>query len=290
MVGLRAGAKCGLLDLNKVSNLHTITGLGAGTQPCIWADDAACAEAGAFKMGKSPDDAALADMAAAANHDMRFDDHIGFDDGIGGDEHRFRGDHGHTRLHCRRSEARLQGCFRGRKINAVIDPQDFGLVDHQMRNPVATVGCQGDNIGQIIFTLGVVIGHLVQQVKQQWGLYGHDPAVTQPDAPLGVGGLAMFDNAFNVTAGAPHEPAIPRRVSGFERRHRNRRAISHPTHKCRNAVCPDKRCIGKHHDGDAVIPPHSITRRGDGATGAKLFFLDRDAGIVQPLLDLAGVR
>ena len=290
MVGLRASAKFCLLDLNEISDLYTVACLGAGAQPCIRTDDTACPEMRALKMGKGADDAAFADMAAAANHDMGFDDHIRFDDGIGGDENRIRGDHCHTRLHRRCSETRLQCRFCGRQIRAVIDTEDFCLVDHNMRNMVAAGGCQRYDIGQVIFALGVIVGHLVQQIKQQRCPGGHDAAIAQPDALLCVSGLAMLDNAFNATVTSLHKAAIPRRIGGFERRHGNRRAIRHLAHDGSNAVSSDKRCVGEHDDGDTVILSDSVTCRGDSAACAKLVFLNRDGGIVQPFLDLARVR
>ena len=216
MVRFGTGAEAGVLGLDKIADFHAFLGVRARTQPCVGADHAAGAELCAFEVGKGADHASFTDMTAGANDDMGVDDDVALDDGISRQEHGFRCDHGDAAFHRGVTKAALQGGFGAGEVNPVIDPHDFILRNHDVTDLLSIGNGKPDNVCQIIFAFGIVIGDARQPVKQGRCADRHDATIAKGDPALLGGRVLMFHDAGDAAILVRHQPAIPCRICRLE--------------------------------------------------------------------------
>ena len=121
----------------------------------------------AFKMREGPDDGSFTDVASLADDHMRFNDDVGLYNGISRKKHRFRRDERYTAPHGSNAQPVLQFGFCLGKVGAVIYPKDFSLFDKAVSDLVTGVGCQSDDVGQVIFLFRIIVGNPPEEIEQQ---------------------------------------------------------------------------------------------------------------------------
>ena len=161
MVDLGARRDFGVFDLNEVAHMGVLGQLCTGAQAGVGADLRATRHMTAFKMRKRPD------QRAALNGDAGTKDHIGFDHAVAPHDGVKRQIH---RLWCHQRDAEVQQLrprtglkdrIRGGQIGAGIDAERLvlGTGYSRHRKPVRTG--QFHQIGQVIFTRGIVVADLI---------------------------------------------------------------------------------------------------------------------------------
>ena len=188
------------------------------------------------------------------------------------------------------TKALLQRRFGAGEIAPVIDPHYLFFGNHDMANLLAISHSKLDNVCQVIFAFGIVVSDARQPVKQGRCPNRHDAAITQGNPALLFACILVFHDTGNSIATIRYKSAIAFRVSRVEPGYSDGRTAGNAVCKGCQAGRRDKRCVGKHDDGDTVFAPNSIARCRYGVAGAVLFTLDRKWGPVEPGLDILAAR
>ena len=121
---------------------------------------------GALDVAVGVDTRALADLDAFAEEDVRLDDDVGSDLGVVREEDARGIDQRDARRHRGLARAPLKCSLRRGELGARIHAERVGfLAGHEMRRK-ARRAAQRDDVGEIVFLLGVVVAHHRQQLKQ----------------------------------------------------------------------------------------------------------------------------
>ena len=194
----------------------------------------------AFKMREGTDDGSFTDVASPADDHMRFNDDVGLYNGISRKKHRFRRHERHTAPHGSNAQPSLQFGFRLRKVGAVIYPKDFSLFDKAVSDLVTGIGCQSDDVGQVIFLFRIIVGDPPEEIEQQRHPSRHDTAVAKADRAFLVGGVAVLDNVGDAACIITHNAAVAGRICRLERGNGQRRAVFNDLRERGDAFGSDK--------------------------------------------------
>ena len=198
--------------------------------------------------------------------------HRNTDDGIG---------HGDAAVHRGRAQPGLNHRLGRRKLGARVDAGEFvGRGLHRGDTP-AIGARQGDDIGEVVFALGIVGAHLAQPARHVGGGGAQDAGVAQRLGALRCRGVDPFDDALDVAVARDHA-AIACGIGGTEGEQRQRRiAGGAALEQAAQRLGPDQRVVGIQHRHLAVAE----MRRGHqgGVRGAAAILL-HDADVRRGLL------
>ena len=198
----------------------------AGPKPRKRADNGAGGDLGLIDMAERLYLDIVGDRHTRAEKHVGADDDIATDLRIGRQPDCFGVGHGHAARHRPVPETRLHGGLRLGKLGAAVHAHDLdriGGLDHGAAQ--AAVACKGDDIGQVVFAVCVIVADRVEQRKQVFAVDRHDPRVAQPDFALGVIRVLEFDDGFEPAILRRHEAPVFGRVVRPETEHDNRRVI-----------------------------------------------------------------
>ena len=188
-------------------------------------------------MGKGMDD------GAALDGDARTEDHIRLDQNILGnlriesEEHGFRGNHRHTGHHHLVSAALLPDSLDHRQLGAVVAAGQFRFrcLDG---NRLASPGADDLNdIGQVIFTLGIGIADLAEQFQRLGAIDCHQAAVAIGDLLFVLGRILLLADRHK-RAVVDEQPAVTGGIGGLKADDDDIVAVGEPL------ACGQKRCRG----------------------------------------------
>ena len=289
MIDLRASPDLRILQLDEVANAHAIaqsrTGTDAGegadtstaTNGCIL-DDTVLQYPGIRPQGAISQHGVRPDMDAVTQCDLAFDDdiHIKGDiatcpDGAAQIEAR-RVPDGHAGTHQPVCFPLLVDAFQLRQLRAVVDarhvPQVLRL-SRPDRDPV--MGGHGNHVGQVVFTLGVLIGKPRGPGGKARTFRHHDAGIHFAYAPfLGVR-ILVLDNAHHVSLGIPNDAAVSGGIFQLHREQREGtrvgkvRQFAERSHGGKRDVTVE--------DHDVIHSRHGIHRLYHGVTRSQLLFL-----------------
>ena len=84
------------------------------------------------------------------------------------------------------------------ELNAVVDPHAFaGIFEQAGTHPVTGLLGQGDDVGQVIFPLGIIVADLMEKLKNQRCFKGIDAGVDLLQSLFAGIGIFFFNNTFN---------------------------------------------------------------------------------------------
>ena len=104
---------------------------------------------------------------------------------VGGQEDRGGIDHGHTRLHRSFAHPALQHGLGTGQFAARVDPGEFVLGRFDRRNRPAVGPGEGDNVGEVVFRLRIVVAHRLQPAPHLGGAAAQHAGVAQVDGAFG---------------------------------------------------------------------------------------------------------
>ena len=84
---------------------------------------------------------------------------------------------------------------------------------------------QCDDIGQVIFALGIVIADLGQELPEQRAIHRHDAGIAEADPPLRRRGVAMLDDRLQPALAVGDQPAVFPGIGGPHPQHHRRRTV-----------------------------------------------------------------
>ncbi len=280
MIDLGAGADMRLLDFDEIADFCFGVQHCAGAQAGIGADLAAGADGRAFKVRKGPDRGAIGDGHAGAEHNMRFNHDIAANDRVVREPHCVRGDQGRAIGHGLRTALALPHDFDAREFGTGIDARD--MVGRRFNDAADTaIGFrQHHDVGQIIFTRGIVVANAGKKRPQIGAAHGHQAAVAQAHGAFCLAGVLVFDHLFDAAIAVGNHAAISGGIIGAETKHDGGRRIG-----CRERIQHRLHRVCRH-KWDIAIKDQDIAieagQRGfgllHGMRGAKLRFLCDDGG------------
>ena len=139
----------------------------------------------------------------------------------------------------------------------------------------------GDDVGQAILGLGVVVADLVHELEQMRAVRHHDARIAQESGLLGQARVAGLDDGLEGAVRADDEPAVLAGVLGREAEHHDR-GIGRGAARLEQhleGLGPDQRGVAIEHQDIALIPvsgegAERRARRLDRVGGAALGGLD----------------
>ena len=165
---LDAFVEDGILDLDKVADMHVLGQFGAGAQAGKGADLRATADVAALKMAEALDFGAGFDGHAGAEDDIGADHGVAADMGVQREEHGFGGGQGDAVVQRLGAGAGLKGGLGRGQLRPGVDAQGFGFGAGDIADRQALGAGQFDDVGQIVFAGGVVVADLRDQPNRVW--------------------------------------------------------------------------------------------------------------------------
>ena len=194
MIDLCAFVDSGVFDLAEISDMDIFGQFCAGAQAGEGADGRATADVAALEMGKCADAHAALNRNIRAEDDIRFDNAVASDDGVMGKEYGIGGRKGHTIFEGFGTGAGLKCGFGVCQLCAAVDAHGFGFVTHDGScSQTARIG-DGDDVGEIIFTRGIVIADCVDQGKEGLCLGADHTGIAQGYCALFRACIFEFDD------------------------------------------------------------------------------------------------
>ena len=138
------------------------------------------------------------DVGAVLHHHARSEEHVGLDRHIAADHGVEAQPHGlgrHQRgplLHNSAPGAGLEDGLGGGQLLARIDAERLLGRTFDRPGNEAVGGRNGHRVGEIVLVLGVAIGDAAEQPSKVGHPKPHGARIAQADAPLRVGGIALF--------------------------------------------------------------------------------------------------
>ena len=171
------------------------------------ADGGVAQQATGTDPGSRLDHGAALQLCAGPYLRVRPEDHVRVDRG------RLRIHDRHTGSHPAVQQAAVQDPPRLRELGAVVHPEHLVGVLLQNGGYVVALGAQdGDNVGEIFLTFGVIGGDTFHRVGQQARLEGVDAGVDLLDDPLIGAGVGLLHDLHQRPVGVADDPAITCRV------------------------------------------------------------------------------
>ena len=236
VVRLDPGPEAGLLDLDKIADMHALFEHGAGAQPRERADDGARADHRALDVAERLDPGAVADRDPGAKDDIGLDDDIAAEPGVGAEEHGFGCDQCRPGQHRPPPQPVLHQRLGRGEIGAGVDPdQIFG---RQLdRVTVVTAGAGGrHDVGQVELGFRVVAVERLDELCDMTARERHDPAVDETDRELLRRRVGGFDNAFERAVPSQHKPAVGAGIARPQRRDHDRGIVRRRSASSRDRV------------------------------------------------------
>ncbi len=259
-LGARAEFRC--LHLDEVADMHLLAKIGAGAQPGVWPHDAVRADNAAFQVTERPDLRTGRDLYARTEYDVGFDRHVRRELGVGAQENGRRIGHGDAAVHRGCAQPRLHHRLGGREFAARVDAGEFvgrGLD----RGDTPAIGTrQGDDIGEIVFPLGIVGAYLGEPARHVGGGGTQDAGVAQRLGALRCRRVDPFDDALDVAVARDHA-AVACGIGGTEGEQRQRRVAGGAAlEQAAQRLGSDQRVVGIQHRHFAVAEMRCGDQRG----------------------------
>src|SRR5690606_22495024 len=236
VVDLGTRADPGFLGLDEVAEARAGLEHGARAHPRERPHVAAGGEAGPLDHAHGedlgaitdvgvPDHAAGADAHAAPEGDRAFQYHVDVQEAVlaGGDlpahvESRGVGDR-HAGVHQPPRDALLPAPLRARQFGAGVDALDFAGIGGANRIDGDAVGRRhGDNVGEVVLALGVVVAEALDPAGEQSPRCGDEAGVHLADGELAGIGVLRLDDAGD-PPGASQDAPVGARLVELDRQH-----------------------------------------------------------------------
>ena len=190
--------------------------LGAGPKARKWADPHAIRNRSPFDMRESQDFDIVADLHIGTEDHMGLDGDVLADLGIGAKEYRSGIDQRRAIVHGTLPVARLQQAFDVGELGARIDAMHFCFRALGERHLAAFGDGEADEIGQVIFVLGIVIADLRQEFPKELRRDGDEARIAQIDAPFIDRRVELFTDGDELAGAVLDEPSIAGGIDGPE--------------------------------------------------------------------------
>ena len=178
----------------------------------------------------------------------------------------------------------LKQCLGRGQFGARVDAERFGLgAGHEPGRQPAVIG-DGDDVGKIVFALGVIGADRVDEGKQRIGPGRHDTGIAQCHRQFVRGCVLGLDDAGNRVAPGD-QAAIAAGVGGLETQNHQIGAIGAGGKHPGDRVFGDERGIAIEHHRIAIKAFQRGARLGGGMGGAFLLGLDDNLG---PVVEIRG--
>ena len=226
MAGLGAFAQVSVLQLNEVTHMGACIQNTARTQAGEWTGIAALTQDRTVDMAVGLDHHTLAqgtvlDHAVRADLDVIFNDHATFEDHVDIDQHvTAYGDftayvktcriaQGDAQCHQTARFAELVVTLELGQLPAIVGALHFHRVQRLLGGDHQAIGhSHGDDVGQVVLALSVVVGQTAQPFGQARARNSEDAGVAFLDGFLRVAGVFVLDDCCNLTLGVAHDAAI----------------------------------------------------------------------------------
>ena len=177
MIDLGAGLDGGVLDLDEVADVDVFGDGGAGTQARERPDAGPRRDFRPLDMAKGEDFDAVADADAGAEMDIGADGDVPAEPGVETKGDAIGVEQRRPAVHGRLAQPGLHGGLGAGQVGPGIDAQKLRLVAYHHGAVQSVLAGQGDDIGQIVFALGVVVADALQQPPKMLGVDGHDAGI-----------------------------------------------------------------------------------------------------------------
>ena len=218
-------------------------------------------------------------LHARSEPDIRLDQRFRANLRVPGKPYRLRRNHRHARQHHFAAHLRLKQRFSFRQLDAGIDAEHRGRVHLHRHDPFAARAGDFDNIRQIIFALGILVGDRVQHRQRIAPGNCHQAAIAEIDLPLFVRSILVLADGRKLPV-LLNQPPIAGRVSGSEAHDHNFRAACQlfPRQSQRRAV--HQRRVAEHDEQIIITLGYGAARRQNRMSGAEPLRLQMHGNIL----------
>ncbi len=160
----------------------------------------------------------------------------------------------------------LHDRLRRRQFGTRVDAHQFGGGRLDGGDPNLLGAGHFDDIGEVIFALGIVGAHRQQPARHVLGGGAEDAGVAQVDRTFGVGGVGPLDDPLDMAVAQDHA-AVTARIGRPERQQGQARvARPPPFQQALQRIRPDQRVIGvEYRDLTGAEMVHRLKRGVRGA-------------------------
>ena len=218
------------------------------------------------------------DNRAAFNGDARSEDHVRLDQDIlsnlriESQENGFRRDHRHTGDHHLVTAALLPDCLDHGQFGAIVAAGQFCL-RRLNGDRLAAFGTNDFNdIGQVVFALGIGIADLAKQFQRLGAVDRHQATVAIGNLSFVLGRIFLLADRHK-RAILDDEPAVSSRISGLKADNDNIVAIGQPLACGQKRCCGDQRGITEHHENIVEAVGDGLLCRKNGMACPEAFGL-----------------
>ncbi len=230
MTGLGAFPEVGVFQFDEITHMSLGVQHTARAQAGERAGIAALAHHGAFEVAVGLDHCAFAqggvlDHAVRADLHIVLDDHLAFENHVDVDQHVAANGHftadiearrvaqGHTQGHQATAFAHLVVALQFGQLATVVGALHFHRVVRLFGSHHQAIGhSHGDDVGQVILALGVVVRQAAHPVGQARGWQCQDTGVAFLDRSLRIVGVLVLNDGRHLALLVTHDAAIAGRI------------------------------------------------------------------------------
>ena len=187
----------------------------------------------------------VGDRHAGAEEYVGLDGDIAAQHGVVAEEHRFGRDQARALVHRPHAPGRLPARLGPCKFSAAVDPGHLVCAGFNHHHPVAPRNRIGGNIGEVIFTLRVVVANGFEQRPHVVRMGDDQARIAQVTGALGVIRVLVFDHFADCTVTVRNDPAIGERIGWTEAEHRNLRPALQRGEQAAHGIGLNHRAIAK---------------------------------------------
>ncbi|MNI34516.1 hypothetical protein D3C73_885070 [compost metagenome] len=296
MTGLGAFAQVRVFQFDEVTHMRAGFQHGTWTQTSERTGIAAFAQDGTFDMAVGLDDHAFAqgavlDHAVRADHHVVFDDDLTFEDHVDVDQHvaanrdvtanveTSRVTQRHTLSHQTTTGAQLIMPFQFGKLLAIVGALHFHGVVRLLGGHHQTIAHgHGNDVGQVVLALGVVIGETAHPVAKTGKRQRQNAGIAFGDFALGFIGIFLLDNGRDLALHITNNAAVTGRVIQLYGQ-QAQLLWPHLLEQTLQGIDFDQRHIAiKHQHGVGLNERHGLS---NGVTGTQLLILQDEVQIIR---------
>ena len=288
---LAAAADGGFLDLHVRAGLRALAQVRARAQVGARAggcgvvdprldghrllDDAAAADLRVGQARVRADDAVLADLGGAHEHDLGKQLDVLGNLHVGADPHLVGVDHGDAGCHVGMVDAALHDLGDLGQLDAGVDAQALGgVVGGKRQHGTTGVAADLKHVGEIELALGVVVADLGQRVEQGASVETVEAGVALVDRRLLGRGVLLLDDALDLAVGIADDAAVAGGVVQLhgEHHHGGVVLIAH-LRQAGDSLGLDERAVAREHRQGTIEAGESVGAGEHRARRAVLHFL-----------------
>ena len=243
-----------LFHFDEIADETVLSHNGAGPQARIGSNRTVFSDSCPFEVTKALDMSAARDGHTGTEHHIRVDRDVGCQLGIVTEEYGFRSPQSDPFAHPVIALIILPLRFCSRQFGPAVDARDFSRIGFHHGNSIAPRDGACRDIGQVIFTLRIVIADPIQQRPHVVRMRNDETGIAKVARPFVFRCILIFHHLRHPAIAIGNDAAILQWVIGAETEHRDLGPIVQRSDQFANGSRLDHRAIAKTHENVTSEP------------------------------------